>query len=190
MNPITKICRQHEKTWSSLQRHIAGIPFQYSNLFDQHVQQFVHNKAIALGSCIGYFAPALLTTTAFILAKNDVTVHTTTHLQLPNIYTMIIGYPWDWKIGSHRPRGNNSLIDHFLPRQKHHVWQSNFISTRRQTTFKRMRMSFLMSFRQKYMTFFINCWSQTTKQQVGTYNYYANCSPEKGSLQHGTNPGD
>ena len=62
MNSITKICRQHEKTWSSLQRRIAGIPFQYSNLFDQHIQQFVHNKAISLGSCIGYFAPTLMAT--------------------------------------------------------------------------------------------------------------------------------
>jgi hypothetical protein len=42
---------------------------------------------------IGYFTPALLTTTAFLSAKNGCTVETLTHEQPMNIYGIFVGYP-------------------------------------------------------------------------------------------------
>ena len=92
-NPLTKVARQHENTWASLQRRVAGIPYSYTSLFPQDVMQFIENKAVSLGSSIGYFAPALLTTTAFILANNEAKVKTFNYEQIPNIFTLFVGYP-------------------------------------------------------------------------------------------------
>ena len=100
-NPLTKVARQHESTWTSLQRHVSGIHYSYSSLFPEDVLTFFQNKAISVGSSIGYFAPALLTTTAFILANNDVKVKTgTNHEQLPNIFALFVGYPGTGKSAS------------------------------------------------------------------------------------------
>ena len=100
-NPLTKVARQHESTWTSLQRRVSGIHYSYSSLFPEDVLTFFQNKAISVGSSIGYFAPALLTTTAFILANNDVKVKTgTNHEQLPNIFALFVGYPGTGKSAS------------------------------------------------------------------------------------------
>ena len=55
----------------------------------------------SVGSSIAYLAPSLLTTTAFILANNDATVKTgPNHQQLPNIFTLFVGYPGTGKSAS------------------------------------------------------------------------------------------
>ena len=69
------------------------MSYQYCDLFEEEVKQFVENKAISLGSSIGYFAPSILTTTAFILANNGAMIDCKTHRQIPNLYTMFVGYP-------------------------------------------------------------------------------------------------
>ena len=99
-NPFTKVARQHEKTWTSLQRRISGMSYDYADLFQDNVLQFLKNKALSLGSSIAYFAPTLLTTTAFILAKNGATVTTFNYEQLPNLFTLFVGYPGTGKSAS------------------------------------------------------------------------------------------
>ena len=47
-----------------------GMSYQYCDIFEEEVKQFVENKTISLYTSIGYFAPSILTTTAFILANN------------------------------------------------------------------------------------------------------------------------
>ena len=90
-NPLTKVARQHERTWTSLQRRVSGMHYSYSSLFPQNVLTF----------WIGYLAPTLLTTTAFILAKNEVTVQTAPNQQqLPNIFSLFVGYPGTGKSAS------------------------------------------------------------------------------------------
>ena len=92
-NPLNKVSRQHERTWTSLQRRISGMSYDYSTLFPQTIIQFLTQKPISVGSSVQYFAPTLLTTTAFILANNHATVRTSTYEHLPNLYTLVVGYP-------------------------------------------------------------------------------------------------
>lgn len=93
-NPLTKVARQHQSTWTSLQRRVSGMHYSYASLFPEDVLTFFKNKAISVGSSIGYFAPTLLTTTSFILASNVITVQTgPNHQQLPNIFVLFVGYP-------------------------------------------------------------------------------------------------
>lgn len=102
-NPMIKVARQQEITWTTLHQRIAGLSYQHSSLFGDQVGRFVENKALSLGSSIGYFCPALFTTTAFILANNGATVDCTTHKQLPNLFTMFVGYPGT---------GKSAAVDH------------------------------------------------------------------------------
>ena len=102
-NPLTKVARQQESTWTALHKRISQMSYNYSDLFEHQVRQFVENKAISLGSSIGYFAPSTLTTTAFILANNGATIDCGTHRQVPNLFTMFVGYPGT---------GKSAAIDH------------------------------------------------------------------------------
>ena len=36
-NPLTKVPRQHESTWTSLQRRVSGMHYSYSSLFPENV---------------------------------------------------------------------------------------------------------------------------------------------------------
>ena len=60
--------------------------------------QFIENKVVSLGSSIGYCAPALLTTAAFILANNEAKVKAFNYEQIPNIFTLFVGYPGTGKL--------------------------------------------------------------------------------------------
>ena len=55
--------------------------------------RFLSSKATSLNSSIGYLAPALLTTTAFLSARNGYAVEALTHEQPLNLYTIFVGYP-------------------------------------------------------------------------------------------------
>ena len=91
-NPLTKVARQHETTWTQLLKQISDVPFRFEDVLLQEIAMFLHNKAVSLNSSIGYFMLAILTTTAFLSAKNGCTVETT-HEQPMNIYTIFVGYP-------------------------------------------------------------------------------------------------
>lgn len=92
-NPLIKVARQHETTWTQLHKRIADIPFRFEEIFPEDIATFLRHKAVSLNSSIGYLTPSLLTTTAFLSAKNGCTVQTLTHEQPINMYTMFVGYP-------------------------------------------------------------------------------------------------
>jgi hypothetical protein len=83
-NPLTKVARQHETTWTQLHKRIADIPFQFEEIFPEDIATFLRHKAVSLNSSIGYLIPSLLTTTAFLSAKNGCTVQTLTHARATN----------------------------------------------------------------------------------------------------------
>lgn len=94
MNAITKINKQNKQTWFNLQKILNEVTFEYRSLFNSdEVNQFVKNKALSVGSCLEYFVPTLLTTTAFALASSESRIATTTHKQSLNLYTIFVGYP-------------------------------------------------------------------------------------------------
>ena len=96
-NPLTKVARQHETTWT----RVSAMHYWYSSLFPQDILMFIQNTATSVGSSVAYFARTLLTTTAFILTKNNATVKTgPNHQQLPNIFALFVGYPGTGKSAS------------------------------------------------------------------------------------------
>jgi hypothetical protein len=92
-NPLTKIARQHETTWTQLHKRVSNVPFQFEDIFPEDIVAFLRHKAASVNSSIGYLTPALLTTTAFVSAMNGCTVDAVTHKQPINIFTMFVGYP-------------------------------------------------------------------------------------------------
>ena len=92
-NPFTKVARQHETTWTQLHKRVSNIPFRFEDIFPEDITTFLRHKAASVNTSIGYLIPSLLTTTAFISAKNGCTVQTYNHEQPLNIYTMFVGYP-------------------------------------------------------------------------------------------------
>lgn len=94
MYALSKLNKQNEQTWISLQKRLSTVQFEYKDLFEsKEVHSFINNKSISVGSCIGYFIPSLLTTTSYLLACNQACIQTTTHQQNLNIYTIFVGYP-------------------------------------------------------------------------------------------------
>lgn len=94
MYTVSKLNKQNEQAWVSLQRWLNYIQFPYSKLFtNDEVHRFVKNKAVSVGSSEGYYIPTLLTTTAFILVCNDAWIEASTHNQLLNLFTIFVGYP-------------------------------------------------------------------------------------------------
>lgn len=94
MYAISKLNKQHDQTWVSLQQRLNSVQFDYKSVFKTaEIYNFIKQKAISVGSCEGYFIPTLLTTTAYVLATRGVKVQTTTHKQPLNIFTLFIGYP-------------------------------------------------------------------------------------------------
>ena len=93
-NPITKITRQHEATWSQLHKRVSSpLTYDFGQLFPDQLVTFLHQKATSLNTSIAYFVPSLLTTTAFLLPKNGATLYALNHEQQLNIYMMFIGHP-------------------------------------------------------------------------------------------------
>ncbi|KXJ26071.1 hypothetical protein AC249_AIPGENE6482 [Exaiptasia diaphana] len=94
MYVISKLSKQHDQTWVSLQQRLNSVQFEYKVLFKtDEMYNFIKNKAVSVGSCEGYFVPTLLTTTAYVLATKGTQVETMTHKQPLNLYTLFIGYP-------------------------------------------------------------------------------------------------
>ena len=110
-NPLTKVARQHESTWTSLQRRVSGMHYSYSSLFPENVFTFFQNKAISVGSSTGYLVPTLLTMTGFILAKNEATVQPgPNQQQLPNIFSLFVGHPGTGKSALVKDNGRSGSV--------------------------------------------------------------------------------
>ena len=102
-NPLTKIGRQHDRTWCRLQKRLSDNSFNYTKIMPQNIVSFIKHKATSVNSCIGYFVPTLLATISYILTKAKVTISTVNHVQPTNLYTIFVGYPGT---------GKSSAIDH------------------------------------------------------------------------------
>ena len=94
MYTVSKLNKQNEQAWVTLQRRLNYIQFPYSKFFtNDEDYRFVKNKVVSVGSSEGYYIPTLLTTIAFILVCNDVRVDASTHKQPLNLFTILVGYP-------------------------------------------------------------------------------------------------
>lgn len=93
LNPVTKIGRQHEKTWSRMQQRLSAMSFDYGSLMQENLLSFIKHKATSVSSCVGYFIPAILATVSFLLAKAKATILAMNHVQPTNLYFIFVGYP-------------------------------------------------------------------------------------------------
>ena len=92
-NPILRLSRQNEATWTSFHRRVSGIHYNYDQLFPETVFQFLEAKAKSVGSSIGYLVPSLMTATSFLLGNTDAHFLNGKHIQPLNLYTMSVGHP-------------------------------------------------------------------------------------------------
>ena len=92
-NPILRLSRQNEATWTSFHRRVSGIHYNYDQLFPETVFQFLEAKAKSVGSSIGYLVPSLMTATSFLLGNTDAHFLNGNHIQPLNLYTMSVGHP-------------------------------------------------------------------------------------------------
>ncbi|XP_028413672.1 uncharacterized protein LOC114536528 [Dendronephthya gigantea] len=99
-NPKTKIGRQHEKTWSYLQKRLSDASFNYARIMPENILSFIKHKATSVNSCLGYFVPTILATVSYLLSKAKASVHTVNHAQSTNLYTVFVGYPGTGKSAS------------------------------------------------------------------------------------------
>jgi hypothetical protein len=67
-NPITKIGRQHEKTWSRLQRRLSTLSFDYTKM-PENINNFIKHKATSVNTSIGYLWPTILATISYLLTR-------------------------------------------------------------------------------------------------------------------------
>ena len=79
--------------YPSKKAEFSAIPVREVIYQPRCQHQFVKNKAVSVGSCKEYFIPSLLTTTAFLMACNNVRVDSSTHKQPLNLLTIFVGYP-------------------------------------------------------------------------------------------------
>lgn len=88
---LSKITRQHEKTWSLLHKRLIEMTFPYNQLFDDNVWQYINHQAASLSTSVGYLVLTLLTTTAFIASTGATIKH---KHEIPfNLYAIFVGPP-------------------------------------------------------------------------------------------------
>ena len=92
-NPITKIGRQHEKTWCRLHKRLSDHSFDYTRIMPENIVSFLTHKATSVTSCLGYLLPTILATVSYVLSKAKVTVSTVNRAQSTSLYTILVGYP-------------------------------------------------------------------------------------------------
>lgn len=91
---LSKLSRQHEKTWCDLQRRLITLPFSFENVFPNEVFQFIQNQATAMSSSVGYIVPCLLTTTAFVTSLNGSSLCSRSGQKMPlNLFSVVVGPP-------------------------------------------------------------------------------------------------
>jgi len=88
---LSKITRQHEKTWSLLHKRLIEMTFPFHELFEDNVWEFLQKKAAALSTSVGYLIPSLLSTTAFVASTGSTIKH---NHEIPfNLYLIFVGPP-------------------------------------------------------------------------------------------------
>lgn len=93
MSKLTKISKQHPRTWAQLHRRLITSTFDYGSLFSEPVSQFVRCKATSINSNMGYLLCALLTSTLFVLSMSVQLSTFTGFDSVPNVYTIFVGPP-------------------------------------------------------------------------------------------------
>ena len=96
---LQKINKQHERTRTMLHKRLINMPFQYEDIFEEDVKEFVRQKAQSMSTNTGYLVPALLATTSFVASLTS-KIMTTTHSVTANLYTIIVGPPTTGKTQS------------------------------------------------------------------------------------------
>ncbi|CAB4027166.1 Hypothetical predicted protein [Paramuricea clavata] len=92
-NPTTKIGRQHEKTWSCLQRRLPTMSFDYEKIMPENINNFIKHKATSVNTSIDYLSPTILATISYLLTRAKATISSVNYVQPTNLYTIFVGYP-------------------------------------------------------------------------------------------------
>ena len=69
-NPLTKVARQHETTWTQLHKRISDVPFRFEDVFPQEIATFLRNKAVSL-SFSEMIPPAFFLTEQHLATKDS-----------------------------------------------------------------------------------------------------------------------
>lgn len=93
MSKLTKISKQHPRTWAHLHRRLISTSFNYGCVFSAPTSEFVLNLATTINSNAGYLILALLTTTLFILSLSVKLTTFNRFETVPNIYTVFVRPP-------------------------------------------------------------------------------------------------
>ena len=68
---LSKITKQHEKTRSLLHKRFVEMEFNFHELFNDNVWEFLQKKAASLSTSAGYLVPCILTSTAFVASTGS-----------------------------------------------------------------------------------------------------------------------
>ena len=109
---LSKIIRQHKKTYSLLHKCLMEMEFNFEELVNDNVWEFLHKKAAFLSRSVGYLVLCMLTSTAFVASTGSLIWHK--HKILFNLYFIFIGPPSTGKSQALKEGANllmSSLID-------------------------------------------------------------------------------
>ncbi|XP_020915082.2 uncharacterized protein LOC110252595 [Exaiptasia diaphana] len=90
---LSKITRQHERTWSQLHKRLIDLDFNFSGVFKENVWEYLSNTATSTSTSIGYLIPCILASTAFIASKKGSLIHHKNHDMPFNLYILFVGPP-------------------------------------------------------------------------------------------------
>ena len=89
---LSKITKQHEKTWSLLHKRLMEMEFNFQELFNDNVWEFLQKKAASLSTSVGYLVPCILTSTAFVASTGSLISHKQHEIPF-NLYFIFVGPP-------------------------------------------------------------------------------------------------
>ena len=69
---FSKITKQHKKTWSLLHKRPMEMEFNFQELFNNNVWEFLQKKAVSLSTSVGYLVPCILTLMAFVASTGTI----------------------------------------------------------------------------------------------------------------------
>ena len=93
---LSKITKQHEKTWSILHKRLMEMEFNFQELFNDNVWEFLQKKAASLSTSVGYLFPCILTSTAFVASTGSLISHEQHEIPF-NLYFIFVGPPFTGK---------------------------------------------------------------------------------------------
>ena len=110
---LSKITKQHEKTWGLLHKRLMEMEFNFQQLFNDNVWEFLQKKAASLSTSVGYLVPCILTSTAFVASTGSLISHKQHEIPF-NLYFISVGPPSTGKSQALKEGANlpiSSLID-------------------------------------------------------------------------------